>query len=213
MRHIPISRTTFLALAISAFAVPTAAQSTESPKVVERMYFGRDMGGRGTVSMREWERFVAEVAAPRVPGLTAWEARGAWRDGAGATMSEPAFVMEVMHADGDGVSAQLDTVAWEYVARFGQQSVLRTTGAVREHEYRRGERTPAAASPAIRFLTPPGDWPYPFSPAVRAGGLIFVSGQIGSRREADGRVVVVPGGVEAETRQALDNVREILERA
>jgi 2-iminobutanoate/2-iminopropanoate deaminase len=211
MRRIPIFRTTLLAVAVCISAVPVGAQPGETVKVVERLYFGRDMGGRGTVSAREWERFVAEVAAPRVPGLTAWAAHGAWREASGATAREPTFVMEVMHAPGDGVSARLDTVAWEYAARFGQQSVLRTTGAVRVHEYRRGERTPAP-EPAPVFLTPPGDWPYPFSPAVRAGGLIFVSGQIGSRFEG-GRMVLVPGGIEAETRQTLDNVREILERA
>jgi 2-iminobutanoate/2-iminopropanoate deaminase len=73
-------------------------------------------------------------------------------------------------------------------------------------------RPASAPGPRVEFLTPPGDWPYPFSPAVRVGDLIFVSGQIGSRTEGE-RVVLVPGGIEAETRQTLDNVREILERA
>jgi 2-iminobutanoate/2-iminopropanoate deaminase len=65
---------------------------------------------------------------------------------------------------------------------------------------------------APRFITPSRDWAYPFSPAVRAGGLIFVSGQLGSRT-VDGRMVLVPGGIEAETRQALENVRDILAQA
>jgi reactive intermediate/imine deaminase len=47
----------------------------------------------------------------------------------------------------------------------------------------------------------------PFSDAVRAGDLLFLSGQLGTR---DGRLV--PGGIEAETAQALDNIRAILER-
>jgi reactive intermediate/imine deaminase len=63
-----------------------------------------------------------------------------------------------------------------------------------------------------RFITPAEGWPYPFSPAVRAGGLIFVSGQLGTRM-VDGRPVLVSGGIEAETRQALENVRDILAQA
>ncbi len=47
----------------------------------------------------------------------------------------------------------------------------------------------------------------PFSDAVRAGGLLFVSGQLGTR---EGKLV--PGGIEAETAQTLENIRAILER-
>lgn len=74
-------------------------------------------------------------------------------------------------------------------------------------------QAPAAGPlPRVEFLTPPGDWPYPFSPAVRVGNLLFLSGQIGSRTE-DGRVVLVPGGIEAETRQTMENIREVLRQA
>lgn len=47
----------------------------------------------------------------------------------------------------------------------------------------------------------------PFSDAVRTGDLLFLSGQLGTR---DGQLV--PGGIEAETAQVLDNIRSILER-
>ncbi len=63
----------------------------------------------------------------------------------------------------------------------------------------------------IEFLAPADSWPYPFSPAVRANGMLFVSGQVGSRTE-NGVVALVPGGIEAETRQTLDNIKGILER-
>jgi reactive intermediate/imine deaminase len=49
----------------------------------------------------------------------------------------------------------------------------------------------------------------PFSDAVRAGELIFVSGQLGIPPGGD---ALVPGGIEAETRQCLENIRAILER-
>ena len=63
----------------------------------------------------------------------------------------------------------------------------------------------------IEFLAPADSWPYPFSPAVRAGGFIFVSGQIGARME-NGAMALVPGGIEAETRQTMDNIKDILVR-
>ena len=50
----------------------------------------------------------------------------------------------------------------------------------------------------------------PFSPAVRAGGLIFLSGQIGIR---PGEMRLVEGGLEPETRQTMENVRAVLEAA
>jgi reactive intermediate/imine deaminase len=52
----------------------------------------------------------------------------------------------------------------------------------------------------------------PFSAAVRVGSFLFLSGQIGSKTEG-GAAVVVPGGIEAETRQALDNIQEVLARS
>src|SRR4051812_41764072 len=46
----------------------------------------------------------------------------------------------------------------------------------------------------------------PLSPAVRAGDLIYVSGQVPVR--ADG--TLEDGGIEAQTRQVLDNVKAAL---
>jgi reactive intermediate/imine deaminase len=48
----------------------------------------------------------------------------------------------------------------------------------------------------------------PFSEAVRVGSMLYVSGAIG----IDASGVLVPGGIEAETRQAMANIRAILER-
>ncbi|RIK08941.1 MAG: reactive intermediate/imine deaminase [Acidobacteria bacterium] len=50
----------------------------------------------------------------------------------------------------------------------------------------------------------------PYSPAVVAGGLCFVSGQIGFDAE-DGQLA--EGGVEGEFRQALRNLESILQAA
>ena len=50
----------------------------------------------------------------------------------------------------------------------------------------------------------------PYSPGIRWDQLIFTSGQIGL---APGTGKLVPGGVEPETRQALENLSKILEAA
>jgi 2-iminobutanoate/2-iminopropanoate deaminase len=64
----------------------------------------------------------------------------------------------------------------------------------------------------IERLSPPGvPKPQgPYSPAVRAGDFIYVSGQI-SVDPATGQRVT--GGIEAETRRVLTNIRMILEGA
>jgi reactive intermediate/imine deaminase len=66
-------------------------------------------------------------------------------------------------------------------------------------------------SPEVRHFASPGTalGALPFSEAVQVGELLFVSGQIGNR---PGTLELVPGGIEAETRQTLDNVRAVLER-
>ncbi len=48
----------------------------------------------------------------------------------------------------------------------------------------------------------------PFSEAVQARGLLFLAGQIGIDPSGN----LVPGGVGPETRQAMANVRAVLER-
>ncbi len=58
-------------------------------------------------------------------------------------------------------------------------------------------------------MTSAGGPPLPFSEAVRLGDTLYVSGQIGN---APGGVALVKGGIVPEARQALENIRAILER-
>jgi len=51
--------------------------------------------------------------------------------------------------------------------------------------------------------------PRPFSPAVKTNGFIFLSGQVGT--DSTGRLVA--GGIQAETRQTMNNIRDVLTRA
>lgn len=46
----------------------------------------------------------------------------------------------------------------------------------------------------------------PLSPAVRAGDMVYVSGQVPARPDGS----LVEGGIEAQTRQVLENVRAAL---
>lgn len=71
--------------------------------------------------------------------------------------------------------------------------------------------TAPPARPAAEFLAAPGAAmrALPFSEAVRAGDFLFLAGQIGS---APGTADVVPGGIAAESRQAMENVKAVLER-
>ncbi len=49
----------------------------------------------------------------------------------------------------------------------------------------------------------------PFSEAVRAAGLIFVSGQIAAK---PGSLELVAGGIGPQTRQVMENIKAVLER-
>jgi 2-iminobutanoate/2-iminopropanoate deaminase len=67
----------------------------------------------------------------------------------------------------------------------------------------------ATASSDIEFLTPFGTPTRPFSPAVRVGDVIFLSGQIGTDASANGGLIA--GGIEAETRQTMENIKRTVE--
>lgn len=47
----------------------------------------------------------------------------------------------------------------------------------------------------------------PFSDAVQVGDLLFLSGQLGN---IPGEMKLAPGGIEAEARQTMDNIRTVL---
>lgn len=76
----------------------------------------------------------------------------------------------------------------------------------------RTNSAPAAAPAAdLQFLHPFGAPTRPFSPAVRVGNLIYLAGQIGADASAGG--TVVSGGIAAETRQVMENIKRVAEAA
>ena len=69
----------------------------------------------------------------------------------------------------------------------------------------------AARQAEVQYYPVPaaaGQAPLPFSSAVRVGSMLYLSGQIGT--DSTGRLV--PGGITAETRQTLENIRAVLAR-
>jgi len=75
-----------------------------------------------------------------------------------------------------------------------------------------GSFTPcfAAGSESVEYLNSGKVLPtdLPFSEAVRVGDTLYLSGQVGTRPGTDD---LVPGGLEAEARQTLSNIRATLE--
>ncbi len=67
-------------------------------------------------------------------------------------------------------------------------------------------RAVAHTSAEPQFIHPDGPPANPFSPAVRVGSIIFVSGTLGTKLDG----TLVPGGIQAETRQLLENIKGTL---
>ena len=67
----------------------------------------------------------------------------------------------------------------------------------------------ATSHAAPEYLGVTSGPPRPFSPAVRANGFIFLAGQLGT----DSAGKLAAGGIRPETRQALENIRGVLQRS
>lgn len=66
-----------------------------------------------------------------------------------------------------------------------------------------GRRTP----PAPEYVAAAGPAKRPFSDVVRVGRMLYLSGQLGT----DSSGHLAPGGVQGETKQALKNIKHVLE--
>ena len=66
--------------------------------------------------------------------------------------------------------------------------------------------------PAFEAITGPTSWPtrYTFSPAVRAGNLLFISGTTGTDDQGE---LVAPGDIVEQTRVILRKFQRLLEAA
>lgn len=76
-----------------------------------------------------------------------------------------------------------------------------------DHEKAEGNvATVAARGSEPEFIQAASGPDRPFSPAVRANGFLILSGQIGT--DSSGKVVA--GGIQAETRQVMENIKGVL---
>ena len=68
----------------------------------------------------------------------------------------------------------------------------------------------SGASAQVTFFNdgPGANQNYPFSESVRVNELLFISGQVGT----DGSGALVDGGIEPESRQVMDNIKQIIHR-
>jgi reactive intermediate/imine deaminase len=62
---------------------------------------------------------------------------------------------------------------------------------------------------SVEFLTSDSTANYPFSEAVRVGDWLILSGQIGIDLETG---ALPPGGIKAETKQTMENIKRTLEK-
>jgi 2-iminobutanoate/2-iminopropanoate deaminase len=65
-----------------------------------------------------------------------------------------------------------------------------------------------AAVPDLHFVPVAENSSLPFSAAVKVGDLLYLSGQLGT----DSTGNLVAGGIGSETRQAMENIRAVVER-
>jgi hypothetical protein len=103
-----------------------ACPAPQQAKQVAELLFGRNAGGRLSVSEAAWARFVARALTPRFPdGLTISDASGQWRDpGSGTIMREPVKRVEIVLPGTADDQARLDAVVSAYKREFHQRSVV-----------------------------------------------------------------------------------------
>ena len=65
---------------------------------------------------------------------------------------------------------------------------------------------PHHAGPRAEWIAPPGPAHRPFSEVVRVGRMLYLSGQLG----IDSAGHLASGGIQGETRQALENIKRVL---
>ena len=65
---------------------------------------------------------------------------------------------------------------------------------------------PHRGASRAEWIAPPGPGKRPFSEVVRVGRMLYLSGQLGT----DSTGHLVSGGIQAETRQALENIKHVL---
>jgi Protein of unknown function (DUF3574) len=121
-------------------AVPVCPFAGQRPKLIVQLFFGqtiqdqstqdqsvRDQSGRGRglISLRAWQRFVADTITPALPsGFTVYDAYGQWLDSVTRTLGrETTKVVVVVEDDTPNFRARVAALAEAYRSRFDQHTV------------------------------------------------------------------------------------------
>jgi hypothetical protein len=95
------------------------------PELIQvELFFGRNIAGVGEVSQEEFQGFLDNILAPRVPGLIVFDANGQFQDSAGTVIKEPAKVVTLVLEDTETNEAIIDEIVQTYIQQFQQSSVL-----------------------------------------------------------------------------------------
>ncbi len=70
------------------------------------------------------------------------------------------------------------------------------------------QRTDQSTPLRVEYLKSDPGRTAPFSDAVRVGDMLYLSGKLGT----DSSSALVPGGIKAETKQVMENIRSVLEK-
>jgi len=71
------------------------------------------------------------------------------------------------------------------------------------------QQAPDDFLPSVEYLTSDSTLEFGFSEAVRVGHMLYLSGKLGSNESTN---TLVPGGIKAETKQTMENIKRTLEK-
>ncbi len=93
-----------------------------------RLYLGRSLRDGGAVDEFGWNRFLKEAVTPAFPaGFTVLHGQGQYRGRSGRIVSENTAVLVLIHRDTDEENRKADSIRREYIRRFDQEAVLKTS--------------------------------------------------------------------------------------
>jgi hypothetical protein len=116
-----------LALLLDACAAAPQALCASGLRtaVLDQLYFGTSRTHAAPVSEQEWQQFVQEEVAPRLPrGYTVLDAQGQWRGVDGGIVQERTHLLQWVHADDAAGDGGLRQIIQCYKAQFSQEAVL-----------------------------------------------------------------------------------------
>ncbi len=126
-------RIAILACLVLAGMMVAACTVTTAPACLEgadqwvkyQLFMGRSNQTGEVVDDAAWAMFLGDTVTPRFPdGLTAYDARGQWRDSEGQIKKERTKVLVILAPPGADGLRLIGEISDEYKRRFSQQSVL-----------------------------------------------------------------------------------------